>query len=417
MKRKKSIIFLGTISSLLILIIGILAFLSQSIAQPPKEVKTLKVGSTLPLNLGMGVETKKMLEVIVPKFNEAGGLTVQGQRYTIDLILYDDKYSAEAGRAAVERLIYQDKVKFIICQIGSAPIVAGLATTESEKVMSFVGGASPKIVSPKNRYIFGTSTTRTSIPPLWTMAKRVFPSAKTVVFLSPDDETGRARASEETQVAEAFGVKVLQVLHYPRDTVDFSSIAAKAKSFNSDLIDYPGAVAGTQFGLQLKAMYAAGFRGGQISAITPQMDEITAVASHEALEGLLCTMQGTEVPNPYPLAHEVKQDYMKKYGKWSEASLTWIHGWFAFVQAIKKADSLDPEGVANLIATKGLEWGIPNGKAMLVKRPDLGNNRYCDTCAEMAYSQIKNGKLAFIGRIPLDEAVSACEKVFGGKWR
>jgi hypothetical protein len=128
-------------------------------------------------------------------------------------------------------------------------------------------------------------------------------------------------------------------------------------------------------------------------------------------------MQGTEVPNPYPLAHEVKQDYMKKYGKWSEASLTWIHGWFAFVQAIKKADSLDPEGVANLIATKGLEWGIPNGKAMLVKRPDLGNNRYCDTCSEMAYSQIKNGKLAFIGRIPLDEAVSACEKVFGGKWR
>lgn len=417
MMRKRSVTFLGMMSFLLLLVSGILIVSTHSIAQPPKEVKTLKVGSTLPLNTGMGVETKKMLEVIVPKFNEAGGLMVQGQRYTIDLIIYDDKYSAEAGRAAVERLIYQDKVKFIICQIGSAPIVAGLATTESEKVMSFVGGASPKIVSPKNRYIFGTSTTRTSIPPLWMMAKRVFPNAKTVVFLSPDDETGRARANEETRVAEAFGVKVLQVLHYPRDTVDFSSIAAKAKSFNSDLIDYPGAVAGTQFGLQLKAMYAAGFRGGQISAITPQMDEITAVASHEALEGLLCTMQGTEVPNPYPLAHEVKQDYMKKYGKWSEASLTWIHGWFAFVQAIKKAESLDPEVVANLIATKGLEWGIPNGKAMLVKRPDLGNNRYCDTCAEMAYSQIKNGKLAFIGKIPLDEAVSACEKVFGGKWR
>lgn len=417
MKREKSIIFFGIIGSLLLLAMGFLPFFSLSIAQPSKDVKTLKVGCTLPLNTGMGVETKKMLEVIVPKFNDAGDLIVKGQRYQIDLIIYDDKYSAESGRAAIERLVYQDKVKFMICQIGSAPIVAGLSTTESEKVMNMVGGASPKIVSPKNQYIFGTSTTRTSIPPLWTMVKKVFPNAKTVVFISPDDETGRARAKEETQVAEAFGVKVLQVLHYPRDTVDFSSIAAKAKSFNSDLIDYPGAVAGTQFALQLKAMYGAGFRGGHVSAITPQMDEITAVASNEALEGLLCTMQGTEVPSPSPLAREVKQDYMKKYGKWSEASLTWIPAWYAFIQAIKKADSLDPLVVANLIATKGLEWEIPNGKAMLVKRPDLENNKYCDTCSELAYAQIKSGKLAYIGRISLDEAVSACEKVFGGKWR
>ena len=417
MKRGKSIIFFGIIGSLLLLAMGFLPFFSLSIAQPSKDVKTLKVGCTLPLNTGMGVETKKMLEVIVPKFNDAGDLIVKGQRYQIDLIIYDDKYSAESGRAAIERLVYQDKVKFMICQIGSAPIVAGLSTTESEKVMNMVGGASPKIVSPKNQYIFGTSTTRTSIPPLWTMVKKVFPNAKTVVFISPDDETGRARAKEETQVAEAFGVKVLQVLHYPRDTVDFSSIAAKAKSFNSDLIDYPGAVAGTQFALQLKAMYGAGFRGGHVSAITPQMDEITAVASNEALEGLLCTMQGTEVPSPSPLAREVKQDYMKKYGKWSEASLTWIPAWYAFIQAIKKADSLDPLVVANLIATKGLEWEIPNGKAMLVKRPDLENNKYCDTCSELAYAQIKSGKLAYIGRTSLDETVSACEKVFGGKWR
>jgi hypothetical protein len=35
----------------------------------------------------------------------------------------------------------------------------------------------------------------------------------------------------------------------------------------------------------------------------------------------------------------------------------------------------------------------------------------------MHYGQIKNGKLTFIGRLSLDETVSACEKVFGGKWR
>lgn len=299
MFSKKSMAILGGIG-FLSLVFGGVWFGGDLVQGQSKAAKVLKIGCTLPLNLGMGVETKKMLEVIVPKYNEAGGLTVKGERYQIDLIIYDDKYTAESGRAAVERLIYQDKVKFIIAQIGSNPIVAGLGITEAEKVLVMAGGASPKIVQPNNQFTFGTSTTRTSIPPLWMMAKKVFPQAKSAVFISPDDETGKARATEETQVAEAHGVKVLKVLYYPRDTVDFSTIAAKALSFKPDLVSYPGAVAGTQFGLQLKAMHSAGFRGGQISAIPPQMEEIKAVASNEAMEGLLCKMSETDLPSPSP---------------------------------------------------------------------------------------------------------------------
>jgi hypothetical protein len=154
-----------------------------------------------------------------------------------------------------------------------------------------------------------------------------------------------------------------------------------------------------------------------VSGITPSMDEITAVAGNEALEGLLCKIPETEIPNPPALARKVKQDYLKKFGKWSEAGLTWIPAWYAFIEAVKKADSLDPEVVANLLAIKGLEWEMPNGKAMLVKRPDLKNERYVDTCSDMAYGQIKGGKLTFVGRLTLEETISACEKVFGGKWR
>ena len=416
MSKKVCIRYSGLITAFFCLVL-LFSLPLHSQAQSSKDVKVLKVGTTLPLNLGMGVETKKMLEVIVPKFNEAGGITIKGQRYNIDLIIYDDKYSAEGGRAAVERLIHQDKVKHIICQIGSAPIVAGMTISEQEKVLVMAGGASERIVGPKNRYTFGTSTTRTSIPPLWMMARKLFPNAKTVVFLSPDDETGKARAKEEKQVAEAFGVKVLDVLYYPRDTVDFSSIAAKVKSMNSDIVAYPGASAGTQFGLQLKALHAAGFKGGQVSGITPQIEEIKSVASNEAIEGLLCKMPETELPSPPALARTIKQDYTNKYGKWSDASLSWIPGWYAFVAALKKADSTDPDVIANLIAEKGLDWEMPNGKFTLVKRPDLKNSRYTDTCAEQIYGKFVSGKLIYIGKLSLDEVIGSCEKVFGGKWK
>lgn len=91
----------------------------------------------------------------------------------------------------------------------------------------------------------------------------MWPNAKTVVFLAPNDEGGRARATEEKQVAESFGVKVLDTLFYPRSAVDFTSLAVKAKSYNPDVVDYPGADTGTQFGLQVKAVYATGFKGGR----------------------------------------------------------------------------------------------------------------------------------------------------------
>jgi ABC-type branched-subunit amino acid transport system substrate-binding protein len=249
------------------------------------------------------------------------------------------------------------------------------------------------------------------------MVKKIYPNARTVVFISPNDEGGRTRAAEEKQVAESFGVKVLDTLFYPRTAVDFSSIAVKAKSLNPDLVDYPGADTGTQFGLQIKAVYAAGFRGGQISAINPKMAEVTSVAGNDALEGLVCKMPDTELPNPPPLARAVKEDYIKKYGKWSDASIPWIPAWFALLAAIKNADSLEPEAIADLIAAKGLQWQRPDGAATMVRRPDLGNNRYCDSCAEAAYAQVKTGKLDPIGRVPLNEVIGACEKVFGGSWK
>jgi branched-chain amino acid transport system substrate-binding protein len=181
-------------------VLGLIVGLSN-IASPAgswaQSVETLKIGTVLPLNFGMGVDTKKALEMLVSDFNAAGGITVKGKAYKFDLIVYDDKWKAEEGRAAIERLLYQDKIKFMISMITSPTIVSGLSLFESEKVLNLCSGTTPKLLGAKLRYTFGTSTTRTSVPPVWMAAKKAFPNAKTVVFLAPNDEGGKARAAEE----------------------------------------------------------------------------------------------------------------------------------------------------------------------------------------------------------------------------
>jgi branched-chain amino acid transport system substrate-binding protein len=382
-----------------------------------QTTNVLKVGSVLPLNFGMGVDTKNALEMLAADFNAAGGIVIKGQRYNVQLIVYDDKWTAEAGRAAVERLVHQDKIKYLISTISSPTILSGLALFEQEKILNLAAGASPKILDPSLRFTFGASTVRTSLPPVWTAARKIWPNAKTVAFLAPNDEGGRARAIEEKQVAEAFGMKVLDTLYYPRSTTDFSSLGLKAKSYNPDLVDYPGTDAGTQFGLQIKAVYAAGFRGGQVSAIGPKMEEVKAVTSNESLEGLLAKMGDTELANPPPVAKAFKERVIKTYGKWSDASLPWIPAWFALIEAIKKADSVDPTVIADYLTKNGLEWQRVDGKAMLIKRPDLKNMEFCDSISEAQYGQVKNGQLVPVARLTLPEVLAACEKVFGAGLR
>jgi branched-chain amino acid transport system substrate-binding protein len=397
-----------------VVLLSILVIFIVTGSSQAQSVKMLKVGSILPLNFGMGVDTKNALEMLAADFNAAGGIVIKGQRYNVELIVYDDKWTAEAGRAAVEKLVYQDKVKYLISTISSPTIVSGLALFEQEKILNLFAGASLRILDPSLRYTFGASTVRTSLPPVWTAAKKIWPNAKTVVFLAPNDEGGKARAIEEKQVAEAFGVKVLDTLYYPRSTTDFSSLGLKAKSYNPDLIDYPGTDAGTQFGLQIKAIYAAGFRGGQVSAIGPKMEEVKAVTSNESLEGLMAKMGDTELPNPPAVAKAFRERITKTYGKWSDASLPWIPAWFALIEAMKKADSVDPTVIADYLAKNGLEWQRVDGKAMLIKRPDQKNMTYCDSISEAQYGQVKNGQLVATTRLSLPEVLAACEKIFGG---
>ncbi len=395
-------------------VLALLVVLAIPVGSRAQPTETLKIGTVLPLNFGMGVDTKKALEMLVADFNAAGGITIKGKQYKFDLTVYDDKWKAEEGRAAIERLIYQDKINFMISIITSPTIVSGLSLFESEKVLNFCSGSTPKLLNPKLHYTFGTSTTRTSVPPLWAMVERAFPKAKTVVFISPNDEGGKARAAAEKKVAEAFGVKVIDTLTYQRDTVDFTSIAAKAVSYNPDLIDYPGADTGTQFGLQIKAVHAAGFKGGQITAINPRWNEVREVAGNDAMEGILHKLPDTEMAEMPPAAKAFKEAFTSKYGKWSDASLPWIPAWYALIAAIEKADSVDSTVIAKMIEEKGLEWQRVDGMARMVRRPDQGNLQYCDSVAETAYAQIRDGKVVPLGRLSVVDVMAANERVFGG---
>ena len=162
-------------------------------SQPPDQVKIINIGATEAITGPLaysGLAVKKFLDVLVEDFNKSGGVTIQGQRYNINLIFEDDKWSADGGRAAIEKLVYKDKVSAIVCTAAAAAVMAGLDITEPNKVPFICISGDPRVLDPKYKYVFSTSLLREIFNMQWGWLSKNRPDIKNVILLSTDDIMG-----------------------------------------------------------------------------------------------------------------------------------------------------------------------------------------------------------------------------------
>lgn len=376
--------------------------------------KTLKIGNTVPLKTKEGIQIKKWLELLAERLNKAGGLVVKGERYNIQIISYDDEYSADTGRAAAERLIYKDKVKHIICQWGSAPIVATLQVAEPNKVLQIANGMTEKTMVPKWHYFYRSPSlfwiNGQQVEYVNQFKKRGLPM--TVVFINPDDITGRGATKKNTMFYKNMGVKILDTLFWKRGTSDYTPFATKIKSINPGFVDTGTTPGGAPTLLLAKALYDVGYKGGKVfNNMADTWKEIVDKVGPEAIEG---AVGGFKDPRDYRTerwALELCDAYEKKYGVWETDAINWITGWFVFMAAVKKADSLDVDDLTR--ALDGLEYESLYAKARFVARPDKKNPRTCDSVGQQFPGIIKNGKFQIIKIMSIDENYEKTVKSYG----
>ncbi len=151
MRRKKSLLKVGVG-----LLIGFFFLGWVALTGVQAESKILKLGVINPLTgpaAPWGLNTKCSMESLEKFFNDRGGITVKGQSYKIQMIFADDKYTVAGGRAAGEKLLYTDKVDFLVGSFGAEPISGWAPLSTKEKKLAVIGGPtwSPK---PEWPYLF-----------------------------------------------------------------------------------------------------------------------------------------------------------------------------------------------------------------------------------------------------------------------
>ena len=247
----------------------------------------------------------------VKEVNAAGGLMLKayGKRVPVELVEYDDRSSTEETVRAVERLITQDKVDFLLppvttgANIAAAPLFAkhGYAqlgtTVQTERAPELVKRWPGLFIMLGDNRLYADA-----LMDLLEAARKAGKIGDKVAMIHVADAFGVENASAARKQAQTHGFKLVVDKSYPPGTQDLSPLLNEVKAQNPDVFiafSYPPDTfllsdqarviglnptvfftgIGTQFP-GFRAKYGAGAEGqmglGGIDGDSPRMKEYLA---------------------------------------------------------------------------------------------------------------------------------------------
>jgi branched-chain amino acid transport system substrate-binding protein len=213
---------------------------------PALAQSSVKIGYALsrsgPNAGGAAVTTLPNYEMWVKEVNAAGGLKLGDKRVPIEVVQYDDRSSAEEAARALERLITQDKVDFILPPWGTGlnlavgPILnkAGYPHLASTAVTD----RAPELAKrwPNSFWLLGTSAgAANTLVDLLVKLRGEGKIGDTVAMVSVADGFGIDLSGAARPALTKANFKLAYDKTYPVGTQDLSPIVNEVKALNPDV--------------------------------------------------------------------------------------------------------------------------------------------------------------------------------------
>jgi len=371
------------------------------------EVETLKIGMVLNFSFPLHVDWQKEMDALIPAINDAGGLDIGGKKYQIEMIMEDSKSNAETARAAVEKLVNQDKVKFIL---GDETVDGWLSVTEPAGVLVVANTPTPGILQPENQLAFNAGYFNTQAPIIWNWFAENYPEINSFCAAYIDAPQGQAEAGKLEALAGAFDKEITAVEFYPDGTQDFSAIATKLTADDPDAFTTQGGgpVADS---LLFKSLATAGWDGQLFNTVPLSPPQIAKVISLDDVQGLVGAVALIDTDSPPPVAQNLKDLYVGEYGEWTNPDVGFISTFYCLKAALEQSGSIDPAIVAATIAS-GMTFESANGPGRMINRPDLGNDRTIDCVYETRVGQIVGDTSEIVAVISSEDGEEAARILF-----
>jgi branched-chain amino acid transport system substrate-binding protein len=325
--------------------------------------ETLKIGVIGPMSgpaAQWGVEIARGAEMKAEEINAAGGLKIGNATYDIRTIPYDHKANAAEATTVANRLVFQDKVSYIVGNSIGATTTAAQTITEPNKVLFLFVSWGKQSLGPQYPYSFRETFSDVEVvEPFYRWLKEQ-KKINTVALLDVNDQSGKTTGASMVEAAKALELKILADEYFDRALTDFYPLLNRILAMKPDYVDLGSVPPGTA-GLLLKQLHEMGYAGTKGWVSGAILEGAIKIAGPEAADGLLAPWSANlEGANTPPAVKEIVAKYQKKYGE--PAGNYVVDNYVALdivTQAMKAAGTTDTEKVVGHLAGKKFDsaWG------------------------------------------------------------
>jgi branched-chain amino acid transport system substrate-binding protein len=364
------------VSSITRLAAGLLAVGAAALlAQPPAAAQTsVKIGYALsrtgPNAGGAAVTTLPNYELWVKEVNAAGGLKLGDKRVPIEIVQYDDRSSAEEAARALERLITQDKVDFILPPWGTGlNLAVGPILNKAgypHLAATAVTDRAPELAKrwPNSFWLLGTSAGAASaLVELLSKLRSEGKIGDNVAMVSVADGFGIDLSGAARPALTAAKFKLAYDKTYPVGTQDLSPIVNEVKALNPDVFiafSYPPDTLGITEQARIAGLNPKVFYTGVGTAFPLYKNKFGA--NTEGVMGIGGWSGDSAKIKDYLARHKAASDKGSEPDRWASAvtyaSLQMLQ------QAIERVGKIDREAVIKDLQTGSFDTVI--GEVKLV---------------------------------------------------
>lgn len=316
--------------------------------QPP-----VRIGVLMPTKSLVGKQGQQGAVVAAEMINADGGI-LNGRR--IELVVYDTNFQPAEGVGAAQRLLNQDKIKFIAGEISStvALAVVQLAQANGALFMAAVPKHPDVTASGYDRVFRLNSTTAMDARDFdAVLTEKVKPTK--VAVLAENSDFGRLTTAN---LRKLFGSKVVAAEAYDMTQNDFSTLVTKVKGSGADLVCIAGSNM-EQYGNILRLMQELKLDAKRCVMPGILNSEGVRVAGAAADNAFSADIYVPSLDNP--LNKRFVAAYQAKYKETPEKieELGFESIWL-LAQAMQKAGTADdPAKVAKVLHDN--KWDTPRG--------------------------------------------------------
>ncbi|HKV43300.1 MAG TPA: amino acid ABC transporter substrate-binding protein [bacterium] len=326
---------------------------------PALGQEILKIGAPLAVtgaDAREGALTKDGYDLWAETVNTRGGIKVGTTTYKAQLVYYDDQSKPQVSAELTDKLITQDRVKFILGPYGSPDTFADAAIAEKYKIpMVEANGAARKIFQQGYKYVFGVlSPADDYAASMLKAATSLKPKPQSVAILTADDLFSLEVANGAKNWADHNGLKVVYFQKYPVNTADLSAALTSIKSLHPDILLGSGHLQESL--LIMKQAQTLGvdvkFYGFTVGPTTPDFVKSLGEAANDVFASSQWTPEVKYTGPLFGSAQDFAKLFQIRYGfipdyHAAESSA----GALTLQLAIEKAGSLDPQKVRDALAS------------------------------------------------------------------